>query len=265
MKYKYFLVFCFIFLGSGSFGQETQSLVGKRTLLSIEAGGSFKGFFGARYIEPTSSGYNDPYSKHQYEGFTKMPAYGFGVGIRFAFSLSSHMRFTTGLSYYFRKTIYEKSQDEVITQNFKTDMNYIRNVFRYNYAYNNLEIPILLQYKIKKINIYGGINLSVLSYRVAAYNYMIYLYGESSYWNTSKKNVAVLETSFKLYPTLKVSYDVRINKKLIQPFFGIEIYEINLKEIYKNIFQVNSQISSNVPMVENCFFLQVGVIFPLKK
>lgn len=263
MTQKCFLVICFIFLGRVSIGQETKSLEEKETLISIEAGGSFKGFFGHRYIEPTYSGYNDLFIQHQYEGFTKMPAFGFGVGIRFAFRLSSHLRLSTGLSYYFRKTIYEKSQDEVIAQSYKTGMKHIRNVFKYNYSFNNLEMPILLQYKINKINIYGGISISILSYRGAAYSYMIYLSGENPYWDTSRKIIAGFETSFKIYPSLKVSYDIRINKTLIQPFLGLEIYEINLKEIYSNIFQSESQVSSNIPMIENCFYLQVGVIFPL--
>jgi hypothetical protein len=263
MKKRYCLVFCLFILCRWCIGQDAKDWEGKKTLIAFEAGGSFKGFFGQRYIEPTPEPDKDAYMQNRYERFTKMPAYGFGFGVRFAFKISDHLRLATGISYYFRKTIYENSQDTVIAYGYYTNMNFLRNVFTYNYANNNIEVPFLLQYKLDRITIYGGINLSLLSYRSATYKYMVYLSGDSTYWNTSQKIFTCFETGFRIYPALKVSYDVRIKKTMVQPFMGIELCEVNLKELYYNIIKKKPYTSPNVPVVENCFSIQAGVIFPL--
>ena len=257
------IVLCLLFLYHHSSCQDTLRATEKKFQLSLNAGTCFKGFFGRRYIQPSQYSYDDPYQAHQFDRFTKIPAFGFSAGFLFSFKLSKHWGISTGLSYFFRKTIYENSQDTVIKYAYAASMHNIQNTVKYHYSYNNLEWPLLVRYRVGKVTMYAGFDLSLLSFREATYTYMMNQYPQDPGWYTSPKTIKGFETAFRIYPTVQISYDWKIKNVLIQPFIGLEIFEINMKEFYLHIqTSPGFYIFTNGPRVEKCYFLQAGVIFP---
>jgi hypothetical protein len=262
---KICIIVCLLCLHHPSFCQDTIRVKEKKFQVSFTARACFKGFFGSGYVEPTSYSYysyGESFLDHQYDRFTKRPAFGFGAGVLFSLRLSKHWRIATGLTYAFRKTIYERNKDTVIRYSGPATQHNIQNVIKYNYTYNNIELPFQVQFKIRKTTFYGGISLSVLSYRNATYTYLMKKNPDLS-WYTSQKTLQEFETTFRIYPSFQISYDCKIKNVLIKPFIGIEFFEINMKEFYLHIQTSPFHIYINGPAIEDCYFIHAGVIYSL--
>jgi hypothetical protein len=254
----------FMALTGFSSGQDTIDLRENKFQIQVYMSAGYKGFFGKRYIEPTPPAPDDVFQTHQFDRFTKMPAFGFGAGILFSFKLSDHWGIASGISYHFRKDLYQNSQDSVVKYGQPSTVRNIHNVVTYDYSYNNLELPVIAQYQSGKFTFYAGISISLLSYRKANYTYVMNLYPQDPPWDLSTKIITGFDFPFRLYPTFRISYDLKIKNFLFKPFIGIEIFEINMKDFYFHIAtNPNFHIYSNGIKVENCFFLQAGVIVPI--
>jgi hypothetical protein len=248
--------------------QDTLHKNGNKINLSFITGPCIKGYMGSAYIDPTTSSYEDPYILHQFEGFTKKPSFGFEAGLMVAFRLSPHWSIATGLSYFLRPSVYENSMDTIINNFESTSYQNINNVVKYQYAWNNLEIPVMVLYNIKNVSIYAGFQFAFFSYRLARYTYVMRdnQGGTGSYtYYTSQKKFGGFETPLRLYPVVQASYDWKIKNFLLKPFISFQFFEINMKTFEFHVQTLSGlHINSSGPDVDNCFYLQLGVIIPLK-
>jgi len=210
----------------------------KKFQIAVMAGGSYKNILGKRYIEPTPMNLNDGFLLHQFDGFTKMPTYGFQFGFLITYEIFKHWHFTSGLLYSMRRDIYESKYDTVIKYHAllynasNSYYNLINNVFKYDYSYNNIELPLMLQFKISKLSFYGGIHLSLMSFYKAKYNYLRYSFNNnyvppSLFFLgpdfTSQKTIEYIKIPLVIYPTFQASYDLKVKKLTLSPFLGIDL------------------------------------------
>ena len=264
MKIKCILFLVFI-ISSPSFSQDTIKHSGKRCLFSFEIGGAYKGFVISRYISPGSYKTGNNYMDEQFDGFTRMPAYSIDGGILVSVRLSGHWNITTGLMYYLRKDIYRRDIDSVIKHNGAQSFPYITGVFKYNYFYNNVEIPIMFGYKFKKFTFSFGFNTSILSYRKAIYSYVIKVGSYSPSWETTKKTVREFDYAITMYPSIRISYETKISGHIMNFFLGLGISELRWTDFYIHIGRYSSsRIDIASPEAQPSFFLQAGVLVPLK-
>ena len=255
-------VILLLILCGSVFSQDTFVAKEKRITLSLMAGASYKGFLGTRYIRPTPVTMEDAFQSHQFDRFTKKPAFEIGGGILVSCRISGHWGIAVGLSFAFRKTIYEANQDTVISYASQTSIPNIQNIVQYDYGYSNLELPVFAQFRTGKINLYAGFQLSLLTCRKATYTYILDRYPEDTRY-TTLKIMTGFAPAFRIYPTLRASYDLNIKKFHIMPFLGFEITEINLQEFYLHIQTSPWLVTIRGPGVENCFYVQGGVMIPL--
>lgn len=258
------ILFLAFLISFPSFSQDTIKNSGKKCQFSFEIGAAYKGFVKSRYIRPGSYKTGNPYMDDQFDRFTRMPAYAIDGGVLLSVRLSSHWNFSTGLMYYLRKDIYRKNIDSVISNNYLMSFPYITGVFKYNYFYNNIEIPFMFGYKFEKLTFSFGFNTSVLSYRKAIYSYVIKAGSYPLSWETMKKTVKDFDNAITIYPNIRISYEKRISGLSLNFFLGLEISEIRWTDFYIH-FQRYSfpRIDIASPYTQPSFFLQLGVLVPL--
>lgn len=236
---------CLLFLSTLLFGQDTIKVdEEKKCELAIKAGGYYKYFLGKRYIDPAPY---DPFNfydfpSHQYEGFTKMPAFNFTGGVSLTCKIYKNCYLTSGLTYFIRRDIYESSFDTVVKYNvspYPSKYNDIHNAIKYDYSHTNIELSLLARYKIGKWNLSGGVNFPVWSYYKASYTYLVPPFSSTA--PTAQKTFTEVTTPFPsvFFPALQASYDLRIKKVPLSPFIGIDFGKMK------------------------SFYLQGGVIIPL--
>lgn len=264
MKIKCILFLIFI-VSSPSFSQDTIKHSWKKCQFSLEIGVAYKGFVKSRYISPGSYKSGNKYYDDQFDRFTRMPAYTIDGGILLSLRLSRHWNFTTGLMYYLRKEIYRMEIDSVIKYNRPESFPYITGVFKYNYFYNNVEIPIMFGYKFKKFTFSFGFNTSVLSYRKAIYSYVIKVGSYTPSWETTKKTVKEFDYAITMYPSIRISYENKISGFPMNFFLGLGISQLRWTDFYIHIGRYSSpRIDIAAPEAQPSFFLQAGVMVPLK-
>ena len=226
-----------------SLGQDTIKQTSNKCQFSIQAGGFYKNFFGQKYVEPTTYNVGDQFEEHQFERFTKVPTYGFSIGFLFQYIFNKHWRITSGLLYCLRTDIYENNRDTIIKYEYNASLRNIHNVLKYDYTNNNLELPILINYKYRKTNFCAGVKLSLLSYKIARYTYLIDQFPQNPEWTVSDKTIKGFEMPLMIFPTLQISYDTRINNIGTNPFIKFE-YLINKQKSYYIQFGINLPIKS---------------------
>lgn len=210
-----------------SFSQDTISETKeKKARIDLIAGGYYKLFMGERYIEPTKSNSGDDFSLHQYERFTKSPTSGFQVGISFSYKLYKKFFLKTGLIFCNRKMIYENKMDTVIKYGYfpfaYTNTRNVHNVLKYEYHYNNIEIPIMLSCRIKKTSLSAGIRLAILSFYTEKYTYVVNQFPQSPQYITSDKTIKSVEMPLMIYPSMQVNYDFQIHNLILSPFLEVD-------------------------------------------
>jgi hypothetical protein len=194
-----------------------------------------------------------------------MPAYAIDGGVLLSVRLSGHWNFTTGLMYYLRKEIYRMEIDSVIKYNYPMSFPHITGVFKYNYFYNNIEVPIMFGYKFKKFTFSFGFNTSVLSYRKAIYSYVIKAGSYPLSWETTKKKVKEFDYAITMYPNIRISYETKISGLPLNFFLGLGISELRWTDFYIHFQRYASpRIDIAAPEAQPSFFLQAGVMVPLK-
>ena len=246
------------------FSQDTIKISGRKCQFSFEIGASYKGYVKSRYISPGSYKTANPYMDNQFDRFTRMPAYTINGGVLLSLRLSNHWNFSTGLMYYLRKNIYRIDIDSVIKYNGPQSFPYITGVFKYNYFYNNVEIPLMFGYKFRKFTFSFGFNTSVLSYRKAIYSYVIKVGSYPLSWETTKKTVKEFDNAITMYPSIRISYEIKISGYPMNFFLGLGISEIRWTDFYIHFQRYPFRIEMPSPETQPSFFLQAGVLVPLK-
>ena len=213
-------------------GQDTVVISTNRSYISIQAGISYKTFLGDKYIVPAKGEHDDEFEDHQYEGFNKIPTVGFNIGLLFTYPFNNRCGIVSGLSYSLRKDVFERSQDSAIKYGDGSDMRNIHNIYKYEYVFNNLEIPILFQFSQNKYNFYVGSYISLIAYKKANYKYIVDQYPNSIRWATSEKTIFDLEIPLKIFPTLQMSHEIRLSDITLHPYFAIYYAILNQNDLY---------------------------------
>jgi len=179
---------------------------------SLKLGGSYKTFVGNTYIERTGDTKNP-----QYEGFTKIPTSGFQIGVLWSHELHKNLHLSLGLAYFLRTDIYQGDCDTVLKYGTPTS---IHDILKYEYYYNNIELPILLSYNLKKINFHIGVNLAFLTFYKAVYTYIP---NQNAFNDKTSKTINSFELAKDIFPTFQISYNAKYKRYSFKPFFGIDI------------------------------------------
>lgn len=256
MKTTYIIIFLF-FYSFLSYSQDTiiKKDAGKKFQIAIKASGSYKFFVGDRYIKPTPNNFNantyyDDFLIHQFDGFTKIPTYGFQSGLLLGYQLHKNFQLSLGLLYVLRKEVFKSDRDTVIKYhsifNYSSSSYYnlINNVIKYDYTSRNIELPIMITYNWKKINFYAGAHVSIFTINKAVYTYLLYAYKYPYNFcdcTTQKTFTSYDILPLKIFPSFQMSYDLRIKNISLNPFLGIDIG------------------------TKKSYFLQGGLILPLRK
>lgn len=265
MKFRLYIVLFLMSSWNLSFSQDTLSKTHKKFEVSITLGAGLKGFYSGTHIESTEEIYADSFEEHKYDNFTKAPTFGMEAGILLSYHAGKRWSLQTGVTYRLRKTIYNKSQVEVIADpGYPASLHNIHNVYKYNYSYNNLEFPFMLGYSIRKFSIFAGAQFSLIGLCHANYHYMMNTsVNQDESWYTSEKKINQYQTTLCLYPTVRMSYTLEFSGFECRPYLGVEFFEINMKEFYLYIERRPFYIESTGPTVENCFSVMAGVTIPL--
>ncbi len=209
-------LFAIIFTALISFGgycQDTTSINERKIQFNAKIGITYEGVVGNRYIKRSK----DSPEKDQYDGFTKKSTLGFQAGIVADFKIHKKLHISAGLIFAQRKSIYEGDRDSVLRYGTPTS---IHKIVKYEYLYNNIELPILFSFKFKKINLHTGINLILVSFYEANYSYIPSPFNVN---DKTKKTIKSTELSNRIYPTFQISYNLKVKKVVLNPFLGIDI------------------------------------------
>jgi hypothetical protein len=242
MKIGITIMFYLFIFSFESFSQDT---IGKKInkdkfQCSIKAGGCYKSFWGNKYIAPTPNLAFDTTLTHQFDGFKKIPTHSFNVGILFSYKIYNNWHIASGLFYFVRRDVYESNPDTV--NKYHTSVYVpISGITRYDYFSENIELPLLVLYKYKKINFLAGVHLPIVTFLRTTYTYADNLSPQYATWGTSQKVINTVETSLTVFPTFQISYDLKIKNLSLNPFLGIDFG------------------------VKKSFYLQGGIILPLIK
>lgn len=209
------LIFFLIALHLLSYSQDTikENVTQNKSQLLVKLGGSYKSFIGNKYIERQKN-VNNNYQLHQYEGFTKVPTFGYQAGVVWSYKLSKTFHMALGLSYYLRKETYQGNRDTVLKYHTPTS---IHDILKYEYSYNDIELPILFSLNFKKINFYLGVYIPLVTFYKAVYTYI-----PNSTDDITSKTITSIELSKNIFPTFQISYNLKIKKYLFNPFLGID-------------------------------------------
>ena len=188
----------------------------RKCRFSIIAAAAYKSYFGSRYIDyPTNRSTNG--ENDRFDGFTKIPAFGFRAGFTMNTRIYRHLSFTTGMLCALRKEVYEGNQDTVMKYGTATSAHLI---LKYDYSYYDIDLPVLVTYRFKRWTLSGGINLPLVSFIKASYTYI-----PTTSDDLGGKKVNDFKIFRTVFPTLQVSYSIKIKKVTIEPYLGIEIGE----------------------------------------
>ena len=225
MKNKLLIVYLFLL----SFVSYSQDTIKKNTdypkfQFSVQAGGFYKNFFDNGYIYPTTYKSGDKFEDHQYERFTKIPTFGFKTGLLINVKFAKRWFFSSGLIYCFRKDIFENNIDTV-SKYYSSSIRDIHGTVKYDYTYNNFELPLMVLFKWKSLNFYAGVYFPVLCFKNATYTYVINQYPQNPPYITSEKTLKSIELPLKIYPSFQISYVFKIKKNSVEPYLGIDFGE----------------------------------------
>jgi hypothetical protein len=199
-------------------GQDTIKKIcvaGKHQIV-LKAGVTYKNFIGAKYMEITTPSYPYNPTERQYDGFTKMPTPGFQAGVLWRLTIYRNISLSAGLLYCLRKDTYEGNIDTVKKYHTQTS---IHQIIKYEYTYNNIELSVLIGYRIHHFNLMLGVDFAFFSYVKSRYTYIPDPANNSG---VSGKTFYDFDPPVKFYPTFQISYDVKIKKVLFSPFMGVD-------------------------------------------
>lgn len=238
MKFRFvlFIILTNAYLVNSQVYNTNDSLT-RRCQFLIQAGATYKTFFGQKYIEHPIN-YSNAGKKSQFEGFTKIPSFGFEGGGIMEVKVTNVLTFTTGILFAFSKDIYEGNIDTVLKYGTSTS---IHHVVKYNYSYYDLNIPAKVSLRLKDWILSAGIEVPIITFRTTKYTYYPVSNPYSIYNDelTGKKvkDIKIFRTFF---PVLQCSYKWKIKDCLILPYIEIA-------------FGTKSSV-----------FIQPGIIFPLE-
>lgn len=219
---KTIIILCFFILCIRVPGQDTiKKGSGGKWQTAIKGGIYFKSFFGKKYISPTPISLDDKESEHQFDGFTKVPTFGSEIGIMVSYKVAKYWQLSSGLLYFNRKDIFESNIDTVYKYHYSGGTPF-NSITKYEYVMQNFEIPIMIIFKTSMFYFQAGVNIPILSFKRATYTYMVNLAPNYITWGTTQKVIESIEVQFKVFPSLQVSYDLKINSYSVYPFIAID-------------------------------------------
>jgi hypothetical protein len=188
----------------------------KKIQFNAKAGVSYQGFIGNSYIERKEDLQSFNSKEDQYDGFTKKPTLGFQLGFFVDFKLNKKLHLSSGLLFAQRKNTLVGDSDSVLKYGTPTS---IHKIVKYEYRYNNIELPILLTFKWNQLNLHAGVNLILVSFYKAHYSHI-----PNPYDIEAKKSKTIKSTklSTTIYPTFQMSYHLNVKKVSLSPFLGID-------------------------------------------
>jgi hypothetical protein len=271
------IIILLLFYACLSFSQDTvKKSSEKKHFYSLIAGCGYYGDFGGKKQTNPIHVLNALAESGQYRGFAKVPTLGVYAGGEWNYKISDKLRFSLSLLYYLRRDVFEGDYDTVLKYhavvNYNSYYNMINNVIKYNYTYLNLELPLMMDYKIRKCNLRGGIHLPIITHYKTTYTYLLYPHPLTypPYFlgsdHTTQKTITGFKMPLIVYPSLQISYALKVKKTLIRPFFGVDFYGISFKDFYFHVYtSPNLNIESHGIKTEKCFFLHGGIIYDIKK
>jgi hypothetical protein len=214
MKKKLLILLPFLLIPWCANSQQTdQTDSGRKCEFSITAAFTYKTYFRNRYLDHPIS-YSNTGQAHQFDGFTKIPTFGFRTGVLMNKRLYRHVSFVTGLIFTYRKEIYQGNPDTVLKYGSPTSLHLI---LKYNYSFNDVDLPIMVTYRYKKLIFSAGINIPLISFITARYTY-IPTPGD----DLEGKKINDFKIFRTLFPTIQVSYTCMVKKFSIDPYLGFE-------------------------------------------
>lgn len=264
-----YAILCSFLLHGVIFSQDTIKRTEKKYNLAFKAGGYYEYFLGSRYVKPLKDSQNDC----QYIRFTKIPTGGFHGGALLTHPIRKNWHLTFGLMFCYRKNVFERSLDTVAMYGNHSSQRDIRNTIKYDYTYNNIEIPVMFLYKIKKMNFYGGVHLPIFSFYKALYTYAINQSPQTSAFEPSQKTIRgttiplfgipshlpFVEIQFSPWDVTSTPSDPKVDydMPLLLATFQTS-YDCKIKNLYFNPF-LGIDFGS-----KKSFYLQGGIIVPIK-
>jgi hypothetical protein len=222
------IICCFLFSCFLSFSQDSiPDLKERKIQISFIGGGYYKFFLGKRYVEPTPYSIGDEFSNHQYERFTRKPTEGYQAGLMLAFKLFRNFSLRSGLIFCNRRSIYENDMDTVIKYGYfpyaYRNIRDVHNALKYDYSYNNIELPVLFNLEIKRFSFSAGIRLAILSFYKEKITYVVNQFPQTPQYITSEKTIKYVSTPLMLYPAIQLSYVCPIRRLNVSPFMEIDL------------------------------------------
>ncbi len=219
------LIIGLLFFITISYGQDSikKNMYYPKFQVSIQAGGMYKSFFGNRYIDPAES---ITVADHKYDKYYKMPTIGYKAGILINIKIIKNLYVTSGTFFCFRKDVYENNLDTINKYGLSKGTGYILgtghiyNIIKYDYSSYDIELPIMLLFRWKRLNIYAGAYFPMLIYRKAIYTYN-YRTAQIPLGADCKK-FNEYEPPIKVYPSFHISYAFRIKKQTLEPYLGMD-------------------------------------------
>ena len=193
---------------------QDSSIVKNNFTLNSKLGLTYQGFL--REVSRYKHHYPTNSSETQYGGFTREATPGFRIGIIADFKIHKTFHLSTGLVFAQRKEIYQGNRDSVLYYGTQTS---IHNIVKYEYDFNNLEIPILFSLKLRKLSLQAGVNLILVSFYKAHYSYIP---NPNISNDKTFKTIKNTELSKTIYPTLQASYNLQIKRFEFSPFIGLD-------------------------------------------
>lgn len=157
-------------------------------------------------------------------------------GVLWNMPFNERWSLTVGLQYYYRRTRMERDPKAVTQCGTYTTMRNLDNAVTRDYTYNNVELPVMLGYSVKRTTIDLGFSTAVVSYVRSRYTYVVlskpsYFYPDDP-WISATKSVYDWKLPWIIFPTLKVSYDVPIIKVPTRPYLAAQYALNNHHEFY---------------------------------
>jgi len=236
MKNKH-IFFCLIFAlvsFNNLIASPNDTICKSKHFFAFEAGIQNRRYFGNNYFNPYFDTIFDREHIPFYDiyGFSYKNNISWHFGFLYYYKLTKHLKLNSGIEVVNRKIILQSNPDTVIKYQIPHNA--------YKYLYNEIcfEIPIFIEFSIKKINfdLGGGFNVLSKNHKIS---YCL---------DGSEKNMHFTLWFKKIfYPAIKCSYELSISKQFnMRLYFGIDRFLGWTEKIGTRTYDFKTGISLNL-------------------